>query len=105
MKTLGSLIIHCALLVTCLSFSSLSLAASEGVSSTFQLTKKQYNEFQKLQSSLSIQAEGKKCHLEYRNCWIDYEYKCHLDPNSPGGGTHCEQVPVRRCGKPEMICD
>jgi hypothetical protein len=73
----------------------------------FYVSAKDYAEFLKLQSDLaqSVSAQGtgqKKCHIEYRNCWTDHETRCH--PN-PGGTVHCEQVPVRRCGKPETVCD
>lgn len=71
----------------------------------FYLTGKQYEELQGLQKSFSAKgAQAKKCHIEYRNCWIDYEYRCYPSGGA-GGGVHCEQVPVRRCGKPETVCD
>ncbi len=72
----------------------------------FYVSKKDHADFEKLQADLakSVSAQGteKKCRIEYRNCWIDYEWRCK--PN-PGGTVHCEQVPVRRCGKPERVCD
>ena len=49
-----------------------------------------------------ISRNKSKCHIEYRNCYIDYEYRC--TPIS-GGTVNCVQVPVRRCGKPERVCD
>lgn len=67
------------------------------------LTKEQYEELQKLQKALSAKtATEKKCHIEYRNCWVDIEYKCWPQPD---GYVECIEVPVRRCGKPEMICE
>ena len=70
------------------------------------LTKKQYLQFQRLQKALPMTAtsQGKNCHIEYRNCWTDYEYRCHPS-GAPGGGVTCEQVPVRRCGPPVTVCD
>jgi hypothetical protein len=80
--------------------------ADKAKAGDFYVSKKDYAEFQKLQAdlanSVSTQSSGKKCHVEYRNCWTDHETRC--SPN-PGGTVHCETVPVRRCGKPELVCD
>ena len=93
-----------SVIVATVMFAISSVAATQETNSEeFQLSKKQYEELQKLQSSFSAKSVGeKRCHIEYKNCWIDYEYRCR--PN-PGGTIHCEIVPVRRCGKPETVCD
>jgi hypothetical protein len=74
----------------------------------FYVSNKDHAEFQKLQVSLtdsvSAQSADKKCHIEYKNCWTDREWRCP-GATYPGSTMHCEEVPVRRCGKPETVCD
>jgi hypothetical protein len=83
-------------------------AAVSTKSGDFYVSMTDYAEFQKLQANLaqSVTAQGseKKCHIEYRNCWIDKEWRCP-SPMYPGSTVHCEEVPVRRCGKPETVCN
>ena len=71
---------------------------------SFFITQQSWQEHQALLAKSAkneIQIK-QQCHIEYRNCWVDYEYRC--TPIS-GGTINCVQVPVRRCGRPEMICD
>lgn len=82
---------------------SIALSLSAQAQEPIVLSKKQYTQFKRLEAQAQAKiAAGKNCHIEYRNCWTDYEKRC--SPN-PGGTIHCDDVPVRRCGKPDMICD
>jgi hypothetical protein len=84
--------------------------ADDAKGGDFYVSNKDHAEFQTLQMSLtesiSAQSAAKRCHVEYRNCWTDKEWRC---PGAmamyPGSTMHCEEVPVRRCGKPETVCN
>jgi hypothetical protein len=84
---------------------SMTTSAKSG---DFYVSDKAYAEFQKLQASLaqsvSTQGTEKKCHIEYTKCWTDREWWCP-SPMYPGSTVHCEERPVRRCDKPETVCN
>lgn len=79
-----------------------SAAAQQAKEPDIYLTKPQWEEQQKILSEKA--AAGQHCHIEYRNCWVDIEYRCH-PPDVSGGTVVCEQTPVRRCGPPDTVCN